>query len=91
MNFDEIENLTEEQVNELFDDLLNGNEIIGGNVWCMECANNNSGCEYFPGTNGSLGSCSTLTQYWYNSYDYGGCAKVCGEGSYCYACVASYR
>ena len=84
MNFDEIENLSEEQVNEMYDDFL------AGTVWCMECSNKASGCAYYPGNNSSVGTSVTTVQYYYNDYDYGGCAKICA-GVYCYAYVASKR
>ena len=88
MNFDEIENLTERQVNELYEDIIeNTNDSILGSQQCTICPGGYYGCHYFAGQYGAKGDCWAGIQYSYNGYNCCGVSQICGNGVYGYSCV----
>ncbi len=82
MNFDEIENLTINEINELYDDIIeyNGNNLLAGTraIWEVQCDNGNFG--YFH----SITSDSNMTVGTYfkqcGTQEHYSVFNICGSG-----------
>ena len=90
MNYTGIENLSENEIYELYNDILEGENFIsdgGGIVWYVECDNGIRGqspaiwyCNY--------GVHCRDGRYQYNTYgNYGATTDVCGLGSFGRECA----
>ena len=85
MNFDTIEGLSKEQINELFSEIVE----IGNFDYSVYCDNGRHGIFNSEGS-GTRGSCTYYKDRTYcpNCYQYT-CptCRICGEGVWAYLCV----
>ncbi len=78
MKFEEIENLSEEQINSLYDDII---ELSW--AWCTRCSAGNSGCEPKSGSQPFA-----YNYCFYETVRYGASSSLfCPINDYVYVCV----
>lgn len=81
MNFDIIEKLTDEQLKDIFNEIIENNNDYFSSVWCTTCeGSDEERCKNFPGASQYVGFKACGIQYYYNGYDCCGIAHYCGSG-----------
>lgn len=85
MNFDVVEGLTDEQIIEVYSNVMETKGNYIATYWNVYCSSNGGYTKYNTffdnGCPLRVGYCTgTTTEYWYNDYAYGIVAKTCGNG-----------